>query len=143
MKKFSVVSDLNAPFYFSNLNGAFSDLTDEIALHHPNFPFDIGICIRCMIRAKPRRTFCRFDKKDNCLGMDIAFITEDVEAMIKCEQRHLFGHTVFNYVNESILKYAKPSAERDALIEDLRSRMAEKEWLLDEVDYANPLDVDD
>ncbi len=140
MKKFSVVSVFSGAEYFRRLKDEFQSLTKDLSKYHEKFPFDVSICIRCASKNSGIETKRRFRKLENTLGMDLAFFTEDVEPMLRCEQRHLFGHTVFNYVKDSIEKYAKPSIEREALIEDLLNRFTEKGWLNDEVDYSDALD---
>jgi hypothetical protein len=140
MDNFKVTAEMEGAHYFHRIYTELGWIAREIAPRHPEFPFDIGVCIRCRSKNYPRKTRRRFDKKQNRLGMDIAFVMENVAPLLRCEQRHLFGHTVFNYIKENIEKYTKPSSIGASLIKDLYQEMRAKGWLEEEPDYSNALD---
>jgi hypothetical protein len=79
----------------------------------PDFPFEIGVALRCLPDSIGRNTFRRFSAKDNCLVVDITVSQDRFKCMSKNERREILGHVMFDFVAESLRKQKNRLPKRE------------------------------
>ncbi len=104
------------------------------------FPSVIGVAFRCLPDEIKRKTFCRYDKKDGFLTIDLTVSYEKYQKLYKIERRHELGHVFYNYLEETLKKYDFSELSTNKFLFDFKTWCNEIGWLQDEVDYSLDLD---
>lgn len=133
-------------FYLDTHGTCVSELTDELlpleeAAKTWEFPYSIVVVFRVLPESYERKTFRRFDSRDNLLGLDMSLIYEQYLRMSKNEQRETLGIYLYDYLSESVAKYKK-YADKDTqnrFLAQVKSWMLENNWLHGKINRAREL----
>ncbi|MFC9777185.1 hypothetical protein [Paenibacillus chitinolyticus] len=133
-------------FYLDTHGTCVSELRDELLLLEEaaktwEFPYAIVVVFRVLPESYERKTFRRFDSRDNLLGLDISLIYEQYLRMSKNEQRETLGIYLYDYLSESVAKYKK-HADKDTqnrFLAQVKSWMLENNWLHGKINKAREL----
>ena len=105
------------------------------------FPYGIVIALRVLPESYGRKTFRRFDSKEQVLYLDISLSYEQYLRLSKYEQREALGLQLDQYLSESVAKYPKHADKpaREALLMQVREWMVANDWLNGRLQRAREL----
>ncbi|RJX37111.1 hypothetical protein D3P09_24685 [Paenibacillus pinisoli] len=105
------------------------------------FPYQIYMMWRVLPESYERKTFRRFDSRDQTLTLDMSIPYEPYSRMSKNEQREALGLLLYSYLAESIAKYKKyaDTEEQQQLLAKVKSWMLEHNWLEGKIEQARKL----
>ncbi|SMF90159.1 hypothetical protein SAMN05661091_4914 [Paenibacillus uliginis N3/975] len=89
---FSIVTDTAGARVAELASELRNALVSKIKSKYCNVDVSIGIAFRCLPESYRRKSFIRYNKKDNYLTIDIAVTVEEYEKMYKVEQRYHLGN---------------------------------------------------
>ncbi|MFF2889316.1 hypothetical protein [Paenibacillus sp. NPDC057967] len=106
-----------------------------------SFPYHIAFMWRVLPESYERKTFRRFDSRDQTLTLDISIPYEQYLRMSKNEQREALGIGLYQYLVESIVKYKKYAGTEDQqqLLAKVKGWMLENNWLEGKIEQARKL----
>lgn len=133
-------------FYLDTYGTCVGQLRDELLSLEEvaktwKFPYDIIFVLRVLPESYGRKTFRRFDSRDNSLGLDISIIYEQYQRMSKNEQREALGIYLYNYMSESVAKYKKHTDKetQNQFLARVKNWMLENNWLNGKINKARKL----
>lgn len=106
-----------------------------------SFPYGIVIALRVLPESYGRKTFRRFDSREQVLYLDISISYEQYLRMSKHEQREALGLQLDQYLSESVGKYPKQAdkSARETLLTQVREWMEANDWLNGRLQRAREL----
>jgi hypothetical protein len=90
---------------------------------------NIIVAFRCLPDKIGRKTFRRFDKKENALILDITVSEDKYSKLTKAEQRYHLSHTFFDYLKDSLIKYKFPGLDIEYFLEVVNKLLQGIGWL--------------
>lgn len=147
--------------YTDTAGAKVADLADELEEYlrpriknkYSRIETDFLIAFRCLPEAYKRRTFTRYEKKDNRFIIDISFILEDYVKMYKIEQRYHIGNSLIECLNKVLEKQSIEGLDQEEFIADIikwgkelpikmeDGSVRENNWFSDEIDWTSELDM--
>lgn len=140
--KLDTTSDLhgnnqNEIIKYIKLTNAFRNLfNEELEKKYSECDIKISVVLRFFSKQSTIKTFRRFDKNENELLLDFVFYCEEYSDLFFVEATHKLSHEIFNYIEQSIIKYKFEKLNIEKFLDDLRKSMKINGWLADEIDYS-------
>jgi hypothetical protein len=125
-------SDSSASTHVYRIVSEIQPVFDNLGEKYKEVNLEIFVVFRCLWDKLERKTFRRFDKKENVLYLDITFSQDKYINMTEEEQRYDLSHTFFNYLTESLGKYKFPGLPIQDFLQDLTTLCKEIGWLKEE-----------
>jgi hypothetical protein len=97
-----------------------------------NVNLEIFIVFRCLPDNIGRKTFRRFDKKENVLYLDITVSEDKYSKLSEEEQRFFLSHTFYNFLAESLYKYNFPGLDNEEFLKTIKEECKSIGWLKEE-----------
>ncbi len=119
-------------------------LEDDINEQFQRHDASIGIIIRTVPENYGRRSFVRYTKADNYLGIDFCVIVEDYLTKYKIEQRFDLGKAFLSWLEKGLRNKEfvrrNPDLNGDLLLNTVVETGRRHGWFADEIDWSLDLD---
>jgi len=122
---------------YTKLTNAFEKIfNDELEKNYTECDIKISVVLRFFSKKSTIKTFRRFNKNENTLLLDYVFHCEEYSDLYFVEATYKLSHEIFNYIEQSIIKYKFEKLNIEKFLDDLRKSMKINGWLADEIDYS-------
>lgn len=127
--KLATTSDTGTADRVWEISRELKPVAARVADGYPDVDLEIFTAFRCLPDEYNRRTFRRYDKRENVLYLDMCLSADRYRTLSTEEQRRDLSHAFARYLDESLRKYEFPGLDVDAFMRDIRTWLRDIGWL--------------